>query len=160
MKYQILLIAWLLPLSARAATLDDLRAKLAYALGAYCVPKDVETCVDAEIRATYDPALATGNKCRCPCDDQYYDEDLRKCIDCQYGSSGRYATECKIPSCPAGEVFVYFDNECPPGSYYRDDVATCPVGTYLVETSNRSCDAITQGQDAAGCPAGLYMYNY
>ena len=103
-RYPILLIAWLgVPIGAKAATqAESLREKLTSALKAYCVPSDEQTCTDQYGRATYDSSKTSGNKCRCPCEDQYYDETLRRCVVCDDGSRDKYATECQTVSCPVG----------------------------------------------------------
>lgn len=153
-KYPILLIAWLAPGAAGAG----LKETLQKALGDYCVPKEAQYC-EPPFLAAYNSNASGANKCGCPCDDMKYVEAERRCVDCEYGSTGRFATECKAPSCPTG-MFWQEAAGCPAGYAFKNDVAACPAGTYMVATAGRACLGGVSAGDNAGCPAGFYRYNY
>jgi hypothetical protein len=159
-KYPILLIAWGLapPGMARAETLAELRAALTSSLKNYCIPKDESSCSLPSL-ASYNSAGPAANKCQCPCDDMRYDTASRKCVECEYGSTGRFATGCKTPTCPAGWVWRDFASGCPAGFFYRDESSSCPAGTFMLATAARTC-AGGLNDASATCPAGYYRHNY
>jgi hypothetical protein len=112
-----------------------LRDKLVKALGDYCIPADEQTCTDQYAMAAYDSAKASGNKCRCPCDDMYYDEAQRKCVVCDDGSPDKYAKACNVLSCPRGHKAVKVALSV--DKIWRCDggigPVSCPVGQKLVK---------------------------
>jgi hypothetical protein len=138
--YPILLAAFLAaPLTVRAANLKQV---LLQKLGNYCIPADAETCDDPALRATYEKDGNTRSSyCKCPCEDQYYNVENRRCEDCDAGTSDRYATSCGATSCPSG--------------YELQEIAdTCPNGM-VMETTPRRCDFDVGGvPELSSCPAG------
>ena len=122
--------------TAGAGLYETLTQKLAE----YCVPKDAGICEetgDIKHKASYE-----NGKCRCPCEDQYYDAALRKCVDCDLGTPDRFATSCGPTSCSAGYKLVAGSstNSCSPG--------------YKLVTQERTC---ATGIGPSSCPAG-YKY--
>ena len=149
-KYPILLIAWLLPNVAQANLLQALRT----ALTNQCIPSSGEYCTFA---ATYDSAGPASNRCRCPCKDQYYDAGIRACLNCDYGTSGYFATSCGATSCRAGYVLgdtsVMANGTCAPGFIGQSaSNGRCDPGYIVQQSITRTCEG---GINQSSCPAGF-----
>ena len=151
----ILLIAWMWPGGARAATL---RETLANKLTEYCIPRNENICTSLYSKAVYDKNTTSSNKCRCPCEDQKYDTTQRMCVDCEDGSTSQYATSCTIMTCKEGFKAVEITTTCPEG-YRLAVIDSCPAGHYALETP-RICDFglyNTDGTQSKGCPKGYIL---
>jgi hypothetical protein len=151
----VILLSCIAPGMASAATPANLRTALTSALGNYCIPKDESSCSLPSL-ALYN---AGKSKCECQCDDMRYDDAGRKCVECEYGSTGRFATSCKQPTCPAGQFWQDFASGCPAGFFYRDDTAPCPAGMFMLATAARTC-AGGLNEATAACPSGYYRHSY
>jgi hypothetical protein len=147
-KYPILLIAWLLPVSARAETMrEKLEAAFQGALQNYCIPKDAEYCTGEE------GAVYKDGRCECRCLGMIYDKTSRKCVDGHTScSSGYYLTSNTASACPAGFMLVSDgDTSCDAGYYLASNTATsCPAGYRLEGGSSRWCDLDSSPMCAAG----------
>jgi hypothetical protein len=133
-----------MPMGARAEGLLD---KLKSALDKYCVPNGnvisaEEVCSEYSL-AKFDTVKG---RCRCPCEDQWYDKESRSCKDCDTGSLDLWSTECKASACGDG---YYAVDPLPDGG-------TCPNGYYAVDYV-RSCPGVDGSPvDATSCPDGFY----
>ena len=140
-KYPILLIAWLAPGAASAASLREV---LAQKLAEYCIPKDEGGC-SAGATAAYSSAGPAINRCGCP-PDSVYDRNKRACKSC--GACGResaFSLECRLPSCPADFYMAASDgNSCPEGTYKAAGVKSCPEGFFKLAEGH--------------CPPDTYKY--
>ena len=135
----ILLIAWLAPGEASAATL---RETLAQKLAEYCIPKDDTTgsCTGPYTVVKYDPAGPESNKCKCP-EGYRYDTVYRTCEVCEFGAE-LFSTECDPPMVIEDGLFVKKASgsveSCPAGSVLskivgNDDGLSCPTGSITIQ---------------------------
>ena len=137
--YPILLIAWIaLPTAVNASLREQLESSLTKALQNQCIPSSDEYCSEFS-RAI--PNTAT-DQCLCPCDFQFYDEDIRACINCPIATT-RGSTACGDTSCSPGHILAAYEES-----------TTCKPG-FISHTIQQTCGLSGISSEPSSCPTGF-----